>query len=53
VFQSERDNLELAQYEWDLDNVEKRLLGLAEATATPTKSTPVLPKKTLEPRKKR
>ena len=26
VYQSERENLELVKHEWDLENVEKRLL---------------------------
>jgi predicted site-specific integrase-resolvase len=30
MFQSERDNLELVKHEWELENVELRLLGKNE-----------------------
>lgn len=33
VFQSERDNLELVKHEWELENVENRLLGKNGADA--------------------
>ena len=28
IYQSERENLELVKHEWDLEYVEKRLLGI-------------------------
>jgi len=38
VYQSERENLELTKHEYDLENAEKKLMGVGGAQTTVNKS---------------
>jgi hypothetical protein len=53
IYQSERENLELIKHEWELENVERKLLGVAPVLAADRENRNLSPKAALIAAKKR